>query len=158
MRKEIINTLTFVMNSVTVQQLKPNSSDSTIKNDVLSSLRQAQEQLKSYISWDELTQKDCEEMRFGKWAKEEEILEDIKFLEKMYDDGNITKEQLEERKTRKMNTKDIMLIPVWMYPLIPIGYEVISIFGDKLINNGKNINSSSRYGCIAYGIVPKDKR
>lgn len=158
MRKEIIDALTFVMNSVTVQQTLPNRSDNTIKNEVLSSLRQAQEQLMNYISWDDLTQKDCEEMRFCKWAKDEEITEEIKFLDKMYEEGKITKEEFEERKAKKMNTKDIMLIPVWLYPLIPIGYEVTSIFGDKVVNNGKNINSGSRYGCIAYGIVPKDKR
>ena len=48
MRKEIIDALTFVMNSVTVQQTLPNRSDNTIKNEVLSSLRQAQEQLMNY--------------------------------------------------------------------------------------------------------------
>ena len=48
-----------------------------------------------------------------------------------------------------------MWIPLWLFPLLPIGTEVISIFGDKIIYDGKNVNNDIRMGCIAYGIVPK---
>ena len=73
----------------------------------------------------------------------------------MFKEEKITEEEFKEKKQKYLNTKGLMLIPLWLFPLLPIGTEVISIFGDKIIYDGKNVNNDIRMGCIAYGIVPK---
>lgn len=55
------------------------------------------------------------------------------------------------------NNKDregklLYLIPFWMYDLIPIGMEVESIFNEKIVNDGTNLDNDHRMGCLAYGI------
>lgn len=155
MKKEIIDVFTWVMNSVTAQQQYSKWGDNYARKQLNDSLSEAQKELSKYVDWNNLTQKDCEEMRFCKWANEEEIKEEIDYLQKLFDDGKISSTEFEAKKQKKLNTKDLMLIPMWLYPLIPISYEVTSIFGDKIINDGKNIDNDSRRGCIAYGIIPK---
>ena len=44
------------------------------------------------------------------------------------------------------------LIPLWFVPLIPIGTELTSISGKKVVYDGNNIDLDIRFGCIAYGI------
>ena len=155
MRKEIVDILTWVMNRVTAQQQYIKWSDTYARKDVNEALQEAQKQLKPYIDWGNLTVQECEELRFGKWSTEEDIKEDIDYLEKTCKEGKITEEEFKEKKQKYLNTKGLMLIPLWLFPLLPIGTEVISIFGDKIIYDGKNVNNDIRMGCIAYGIVPK---
>lgn len=47
----------------------------------------------------------------------------------------------------------IMLIPLYLYSLIPEGLEVISIFGEKIVYDGTNIDNDERLGLLAYGIM-----
>lgn len=51
---------------------------------------------------------------------------------------------------------DLYLFPLWFMPLIPIGTEVTSIFGEKIIYDGTNLDNDIRFGCIAYGIELKE--
>ena len=155
MKKEIIDILTWVMNRVTEQQQYSKWSDSYARKDVNSALSEAHSHLQQYIDWANLTAKDCEELRFGKWANDDDIKEDINYLEKLLKEEKITQAEFETKKQKYLNTKGLMLIPLWLFPLLPIGTEVISIFGDKIIYDGKNVNNDIRMGCIAYGIVPK---
>lgn len=47
---------------------------------------------------------------------------------------------------------NLWLIPLWFVPLIPLGTELTSIFGKKVVYNGHNIDLDQRFGCIAYGV------
>lgn len=47
---------------------------------------------------------------------------------------------------------NLWLLPLWFVPLIPIGIELTSIGGEKVVYDGKNIDTDIRFGCIAYGI------
>lgn len=156
MKKEIIDILTWVMNRITEQHQYSKWSDAYARKDVNSALNEAHKQLQPYIDWNNLTVKDCEELRFGKWANENDIKEDIKYLENLLKEEKITKEEFDIRQQKYLNTSGLMLIPLWLFPLLPKGIEVTSIFGEKIIYDGKNINNDVRMGCIAYGIVPKN--
>ena len=155
MKKEIVDILTWVMNRVTEQQQYVKWTDSYARKDVNSALSEAHDQLQQYVDWDNITVKECEELRFGKWANDNDIKEDIDYLEKLLKEEKITEEEFKEKKQKYLNTKGLMLIPLWLFPLLPKGTEVISIFGDKITYDGKNISNDVRMGCIAYGIVPK---
>ena len=50
---------------------------------------------------------------------------------------------------------DIVLIPLWAFDLIPDGTELTCIDGNKKIKGKTEIDLDVRFGCIAYGIVPK---
>lgn len=52
----------------------------------------------------------------------------------------------------------LRLIPIWLIDIIPAGTTLISISGEKVVFNGKeNFDTDTRFGCIAYGIIPVDK-
>ena len=51
--------------------------------------------------------------------------------------------------------KYLWLFPKEWYSIIPNGFEVVGLYGEKF-NFEKNISSSdSRFGCLAYGILKK---
>lgn len=50
---------------------------------------------------------------------------------------------------------DLWLIPLWFVPLLPVGIELTSIFGETIVYDGNNIDLDVRFGCIAYGIIKK---
>ena len=52
----------------------------------------------------------------------------------------------------------IYLIPLYLFPIIPIGLKVYCISGDEIVNDGTNLDNDIRFGCIAYGIKPKKCR
>jgi hypothetical protein len=47
---------------------------------------------------------------------------------------------------------NLYLIPETFIDFIPIGQELISINGKKVIYNGNNIDTDTRFGLLAYGI------
>lgn len=51
---------------------------------------------------------------------------------------------------------DLLLIPLYLLPIIPIGTELTSIFGEKVIYDGHNVDKDIRFGCIAWGIEIKE--
>lgn len=50
---------------------------------------------------------------------------------------------------------NLYLFPLWFMPLIPIGTEVTTIFGEKVIYDGTNLDDDNRFGCLAYGVELK---
>lgn len=48
---------------------------------------------------------------------------------------------------------DLYLIPLYLLPILPVGTEVTSIFQEKIIYNGNNIDNDVRGGCLAYGLI-----
>lgn len=49
----------------------------------------------------------------------------------------------------------LRLIPIWLYKAIPVGTELTSITGEKIVFDGNNIDTDTRYGRLAWGIIPK---
>jgi len=53
------------------------------------------------------------------------------------------------------NENAIQLIPLWLFPFLAEEFEFTSIGGSKH-NKLSELDSDHRYGCLAYGIIPKD--
>lgn len=75
----------------------------------------------------------------------------------LIDLSRMTVETAKEMRFSKWdNNSDLYLFPLWFVPLIPIGTELTTISGDKIIYDGTNIDNDIRFGCIAYGIELKE--
>lgn len=69
----------------------------------------------------------------------------------------LTVDELQEMRFRKWDDEsNLWLIPLWFVPLLPVGIELTTIFGNKVTYTGDNIDLDIRFGCIAFGIVKKD--
>ena len=56
------------------------------------------------------------------------------------------------------NSKSIIglrLIPIYLYPLLPIGITLTSISGKEIVFNGSNIDTDTMQGYMSWGIKPK---
>lgn len=122
MKKEIINCLTYLANRVSETTQYENWSDKFCREEIKRVNQKFVEEIKNHIDWDNLTEEDCKELRFGKWDEE----------------------------------SGIYLIPLYLFPIIPIGLKVYCISGDEIVNDGTNLDNDIRFGCIAYGIKPKN--
>lgn len=108
---------------------------------------------------------ECNTYDWGAEYKEKELKDKFdkfyKFLQEkenieILDLNKLTIEQAKELGFQRWDEEsDIWLFPLWFLPLIPIGTEVTSISGDKIIYNGKNLDNDIRFGCIAYGVQLK---
>lgn len=67
--------------------------------------------------------------------------------------NEIDRERLDFEKWKLDSGEIIMLIPLYLYSLIPEGLEVTSIFGEKIVYDGTNIDNDERLGLLAYGIM-----
>lgn len=81
----------------------------------------------------------------------------VKLLGEHIDFDNLTVEEYFELGFIKydMCSKKIMLIPLYLLPVLPIGIEVICISGRHIKYDGSNLDNETRGGCIAYGIELK---
>ncbi len=69
----------------------------------------------------------------------------------------LTDEQMEELGFGKWSDKTpIRLIPLWLYPFLPEEIEIQSIGGESKLKK-EDMDNDHRFGCLAYGIKPKDK-
>lgn len=79
------------------------------------------------------------------------------YLANVIDWNNLTKEECKFLRFCQWSEESkIMLIPIWLYKMIPVGTTLYGIGGDKIIFDGHNIDTDIRYGCLAYGIIPKE--
>lgn len=99
-----------------------------------------------YESWsDEFSRKEIKEAN-------QKFVEEIK---KHIDWENLTEEDCKELRFCKWDEESgIYLIPLYLFPIIPIGLKVYSISGNEIVNDGTNLDNDIRFGCIAYGIKP----
>ena len=67
----------------------------------------------------------------------------------------ITKNEFDKRVANKKNTLGLRLIPLYLYPSLPIGITLTSIDGEEIVFDGSNIDTDIRFGCLAWGIKPK---
>lgn len=110
-----------------------------------------------------------ETVQYEKWSDDfcrsevrENTLNFLSELRKTFDFNTLTKEDAIDLGFTRWNayipedssdTRSLYLIPFYMLPIIPIGLEVISIMGEKIVNDGHNLDNDHRYGLLAYGIL-----
>ncbi len=122
MKQEILHTLGYLANALAETVVYKDSWDAKFcKEEMERAYHKANEALKEYLDWDNLTEQDCKDLRFMKWSDE----------------------------------TNIRLIPIWLYGAIPVGIKLTSIGGEEIVFDGKNIDTDTRFGCLAYGIIPK---
>lgn len=74
-------------------------------------------------------------------------------LRKHIDFSKFTKEEAVELRFGKWSDDtNLYLIPLYLLPIVPVGAELTSINGDKVVFDGNNVDNDVRFGCIAYGI------
>ena len=110
--------------------------------------------------------KVAETVQYESWSDEfcrkeikESTNEVLNYIKEYIDFECITREEAFELGFRKWSEEDpnLYLIPLYLLPIIPVGTELISIFGKKIIYDGNNVDKDIRMGCIAYGIEIKEK-
>jgi hypothetical protein len=52
----------------------------------------------------------------------------------------------------------IRLIPLYLFPFLADEMEIEDINGEKSIMKKSDMDNDQRFGCLAYGVIPKDKR
>ena len=117
--------------------------------------QKAQEQFKKDINWNTLTENQCNALHFGRWQSEEDIEEEISLIQSEFEKGHLTKEEFDKKVENEKNTLGLRLIPIYLYPSLPIGTILTSIDGKEIEFDGSNIDTDVRFGCIAWGIKPK---
>lgn len=157
MKQEIINCLTWYANKMAEITQYETWSDEFCRKEAKENTDKFLEELKKHIDWENLTEEEAGELRFGKWASDEDIDNDIAELKKPNARYLLNEGQTLEDKIKGLErTKGIRLVPLYLFPIIPHGIELISISGETLIYDGQNIDNDTRFGCTAWGIKLKE--
>lgn len=113
--------------------------------------------LKKEIDWDNLTKDDCTLLRFRRWTSMEEIKEnDLPYLEKQLLEDKITPKEYDKLKEQLLLSAKVFLFPRYIHCLIPDNLTVYDIGGVKHTFCEIKEDKEFRYGCLAYGIIPKE--
>lgn len=109
--------------------------------------------------------KVAETVQYESWSdefcrKENEVNTNM-FLEELNEHINwdtLTREEARELRfvVYSDDTPNLFLIPLYILPILPIGTELVSINGNRIIYDGSNVDKDTRYGCLAFGIVIED--
>lgn len=154
LEEKVNNTLKWLANKVACIQVYHWNEDYQ-KESLNDAWQKVQKQFKKDIDWNNLTESQCKALHFGRWQSAEDIEEEISFLESELDKGHLTKEEFYKKVENQRNTLGLRLIPLYLYPSLPIGITLTSIDGEEKVFDGSNIDTDIRFGCIAWGIKPK---
>lgn len=81
-------------------------------------------------------------------------------LQEHIDWDNLTYAECEELRFGIWEKENpLRLIPIWLYRAIPNGTKLTCIDGTEIVfERDKFKDTDVRYYCLAYGIIPKDRR
>lgn len=123
MKQNVLDCLTFLANAVGETMASEDYWSPTFcHKNIKDAFGKVCSQLREDIDWNNLTEQDCRELRFGIWEKE----------------------------------NPLRLIPIWLHKVIPHGTKLTSISGEEIEYKGQ-IDLDHRFGCLAWGIIPKEK-
>lgn len=124
----------------------------------LESLKSVWEKIQPNLKLDfnELTVEDCEDLGFMLWKSDQRVDNDLEALNISLQNGRITQEEFNKESARLLNQKNLWTIPLYLFKSLPEGLVITCISGE-LCTVGKGIiDDDNRFGCIAYGIHPKE--
>lgn len=154
LEEKVNNTLKWLANQIACIQVHGWNKEST-KESLNDIWQKVQEQFKKDIDWKTLTESQSKALHFGRWQSEEDIEEEVAFYHSELGKGHLTKEEYAKKVAKLKNTIGLRLIPLYLYPSLPIGITLTSIDGEEVVFNGSNVDTDVRFGCIAWGIKPK---
>lgn len=152
---KVSETLGWLANQIACTQVYKKWDEEFKKESLNAAWQKVQEQFKKDIDWNALTESQCESLHFGSWESEEDVEEEISCLQSELDKGHFTKEEFDKKVANEKNTLGLRLIPLYLYPSLPIGITLTSIGGEERVFDGSNISTDVRFGCLAWGIKPK---
>lgn len=151
---KVNNTLKWLANQIASIQVY--HWDEEFKKESLNDAWQkVQKQFKKDIDWNNLTESQCKALHFGSWQSAEDVKEEISLIQSAFEKGHHTKEEFDKEVANEKNTLGLRLIPLYLYPSLPIGITLTSICGEERVFDGSNIDTDIRFGCLAWGIKPK---
>ena len=154
LEEKVNNTLKWLANQIACIQIY-HWDEEYKKKSLNDEWKKVQEQFKEDIDWNTLTESQCKALHFGRWQSEDDVEEEISFLKSELEKGHLTKEEFDKKVAGEKNTIGLRLIPLYLYPSLPIGITLTSIDGEEKVFDGKNIDADMRFGCLAWGIKPK---
>lgn len=155
LEEKVNNTLKWLANQIACIQVYHWDEDYK-KESLNDAWQKVQKQFKKDIDWNNLTESQCKALHFGRWQSEEDIEEEISYFQSELDKGHLTKEEFDKEVKNQRNTLGLRLIPLYLYPSLPVGITLTSIDGEEKVFDGSNIDIDIRFGCIAWGIKPKN--
>lgn len=155
LENKVNNTLKWLANKIACIQVY-NWDEEFKKKEFNNAWQKVQEQFRKDINWNTLTESQCDALHFGRWQSEEEVEQEISYLQSELDKGHLTKEEFDRKVANEKNTLGIRLIPLYLYPSLPIDITLTDINGEEITFDGSNIDTDIRFGCLAYGIKPKN--
>lgn len=117
----------------------------------------------NWFTW--YANKVAETVQYESWSNEfcrkENKINTVAFLNALKEYVNwdaLTKEEAIELGfiVYSKETPNLLLLPLYILPILPIGTELVSINGNKIVYDGTNVDKDTRYGWIVYGIVIED--
>lgn len=153
MKKEISNCLAWYANMMAKITQYESWSDEFCRKEARENTDKFLEEIKKYIDWNNLTKKEAKELQFVLLSSDEGIDAEIADLRKPKPNRIFMRAKtVEEEIAILENTRGVMMIPLYLFPIIPHGTELISIFGESIIYEGQKLDNDIRCGCVAYGI------
>ena len=75
------------------------------------------------------------------------------------DVSDLTATEMDDLGFGKWAKEDPMfLIPLWLFPFLPDKIEAGCIDGEKKVYNKSEMDNDHRFGCLAYGVMPKGSK
>ena len=154
LENKVSNTLKWLANEIACIQTY-HWGEEYKKKSLNDAWQKVQEQFKKDIDWNALTESQCKALHFRSWQSEEDVKERISLIQSEFEKGYLTKEEFDKEVANEKNTLGLRLIPLYLYPSLPIGITLTSICGEERVFDGSNIDTDIRFGCLAWGIKPK---
>ena len=154
LEEKVNNTLKWLANKIACIQVY-HWNEEYKKEHLNDAWQKVQKQFKEDIDWNTLTESQCKALHFKSWQSKKDIKEEISCLQSALDKRHLTKDEFDKKVANEKNTLGLRLIPIYLYPSLPIGITLTSINGEERVFDGSNIDTDIRFGCLAWGIKPK---